>query len=136
MSGLEAHIRRMYADIANYGGDFGDGVESGPYDPFVTVARRGLTPFERAGVSVAVLHWLNTTVDNSTWDVAVADFGPRVRRLLAAGLLDHEPLVRSAAESFLASESGFVSSLRPVYERVVRRWAADAEPGAAADGGE
>ena len=124
MSGLEPHIRRMYADIASYSGGFGDGVESGPYDPFEVVASQGLTPFERSGVSVAVLHWLDSAVDNSTWEAAASDFGPRVRRLLASGLLDHEPLVRSAAEAFLASESGFVSALGPVYERVVLRWTA------------
>ena len=123
MGGLETHIRRMYADIASYSGGFGDGVESGPYDPFEVAGDRGLTPFERAGVSVAVLQWLDSAIDNSTWEAAELDFGPRVRHLLAVGLLDHEALVRSAAEAFLASESDFISALGPVYERVVQRWA-------------
>ena len=124
MDGLEPHIRRMYADIASYGGGFGDGVEGGPYNPFEVADLRELAPFERVGVSVAVLHWLNAAIDNATWESAVAAFGSRVRRLLAAGLLDHEPLVRAAAEAFMVSEAGFVSALGPVYERIVRRWAA------------
>jgi hypothetical protein len=122
---LEADIRRMYADIADYGGDFGDGVDPGGYDPFALASDSGLTPFERAGVAVATLCRLMSAADNTTWGVAVAEYGPRVRRLLVTGAFGHEPLVRAAAESFLLSEGKFVAALRPVYDGVVQRWAAE-----------
>lgn len=121
---LKQHIKRMYADIASDGGYFGDGVDNGPYDPFVVIADARLTPFERVGVSVAVLHRLDSAADNTTWEDVLATDGPRIRKLLATGSLDYEPLVRAAAEAFLASESEFITSLGPVYEQVVKKWAA------------
>lgn len=120
---LKQHIKRMYAGIASGGGYFGDGVDIG-YNPFVVVAEAGLKPFERVGVSVAILVWLDSAADNTTWEDVLVTDGPRVRSLLATGALDHEPLVRAAAEAFLTSESEFVTSLGPVYEQVVKKWAA------------
>ncbi|MDY3554399.1 hypothetical protein R5W24_003521 [Gemmata sp. JC717] len=131
MAGLVTQIRRMYADIADHGGDFGDGVEHGEFDPFAVATAPGLAPFERAGAAVAVLCWLMCAIDNGGHVWVAAEYGPRVRELLRAGALDHEPLVRTAAEAFFASEAAFVAALRPVYEGVVRRWAADVAPGAA-----
>ncbi len=124
MANLEPHIRRMYADIVSYRGGFGDGVDHGPYNPFEMAAAIELTSFERAGVSVAVLHWIDSAAENSTWEDAVVGYGSRVRNLLAAKLIDHEPLVRAAAEAFLVSEDEFIAALGPVYERVVKKWAA------------
>ena len=121
VNNLKQHIRRMYADIVRYSGGFGDGVENGPYNPFDVIDSQRLTSYDRTGVLVAILHRLDSAADNTTWEDAALCFGPRVRQLIAAGLLDHEPLVRSAAEAFLVSESDFVDALGPVYKQIVLR---------------
>ena len=120
MRELEGQIRAMYADIEEYGGDFGDSVGSGTYDPYVEIRSPRLTPFEKTGVSVALLVYLTTAIDNSTYDDALANQGRLIRSVIAEGLLDDEPAVLTAANSFLESEDAFYAQLRNVYDKVVR----------------
>jgi hypothetical protein len=100
-------------------GHFGDGSEHGPYNPYDVIRDSALSPFERTGVSIAILVYLATAVDNGTYESAVADEGRRLRRVLADKLLDSEPIVRSAAEAFLDSESRFLLALRQVFDELV-----------------
>jgi hypothetical protein len=120
MLDLKSQILRMYADIADYEGDFGDGVDHGDYDPYSLIHDLAHTEFERTGVSVAILVYLETAIDNSTWEAALVSQGPLVKPIIQAGLLDHQPLIRSAAMSFLKSEAAFHGSLNLVFDAVVR----------------
>ncbi len=116
---LKQDILDMYQEIVAAKGDFGDGIEHGDYDPYDVIADPKLTAFERTGVSVALLTCLMNAIDNGTYDEAVIDQGPRIRKVLSQGHLDHQPLVRSAAEAFLKSEPLFISALKKVFEQVV-----------------
>jgi hypothetical protein len=116
---LEPHIRRMYAEIVSYQGGFGDPIEQGPYDPYDAIRDRELTPFERTGVSIAILHLLDSAIENGTYESAVADQRRLLEPVLAEGLVDFEPLVRAAAEAFLESEASFLEALKQAFERLV-----------------
>lgn len=121
MLDLRFEILRMYADIADYeGGNFGDGIGHGEYNPYQLIRDPALTEFERTGVSVAILVYLNTAIDNATWEAVLVDQGPLVRPVILAGLLDHQPIIRSAAISFFESEAAFYGSLKLVFDAVVR----------------
>ncbi len=120
MHDLGSQILGMYAEIAGYGGVFGDAIEHGAYNPYQLIRDRTLTEFERTGVGVAVLVYLATGIDNATWDAALQDQGPPLRRLIREGLLDDQPLVRAAATAFFESEADFLDSLRRVFDGVVR----------------
>ncbi len=121
MHDLKSQILRMYADIASYErGGFGDGVDHGDYNPYRLIRDPAATEFERTGVSVAILHYLNTAIDNTTWEAALMDQGPLVEPVILAGLLDHQPLIRSAAMTFFESETAFYGSLNLVFDAVIR----------------
>lgn len=120
MKSLNEQIRNMYAEIVSYGGSFGDPIDHGSYDPYEVIRHPQLTSFERTGVSVAILHYLDCAMENSSYGSAVTDQGPLVRAVLSDGLLDFEPLVYSAAEAFFESESSFLLALEQVFEHVVR----------------
>jgi hypothetical protein len=116
---LERDIRRMYAEIAESGGAFGDSIDSGQYNPFEVIRDTALTSFERTGVSIALLHWLDTAIENGTHETAVTGHRRALRAVLADGLLDAQPLVRAAAEAFFESEASFLAALKAVFEQVV-----------------
>ena len=120
MPDLGSQILRMYADIAEYEGDFGDGIDYGDHNPYRLIRDPTPTEFERTGVSVAILVHLNTAIDNATWGAAIMDQGPLVQPVILDGLLDHQPIIRSAAMSFFESEAAFYGSLKLVFDAVVR----------------
>lgn len=98
----------------------GEGIDHGSYDPYDAIRDPALSRFERTGVSIAILHYPDCAIDNSTYQRAVEDQGPLLRAVLSDGLLDFQPLVRSAAEAFLETESSFLHALRQVFEELVR----------------
>lgn len=78
-----------------------------------------LTPFEKTGVSVALLVWLVTAVDSSTFQDAQKSQWHSIQSVLAVGLLNDQPLVHEAVVAFLESEKSFIRSLASVYKNVV-----------------
>ena len=76
---LESEIRSMYQEIVDWNGDFGDGIETGSFNPFELLRQRPLTEFEREGVCIAMLCYLMTAIENSTYQSAVSD--PQVRQV-------------------------------------------------------
>jgi hypothetical protein len=71
-------------------------------------------------MSIAILVYLTTAIDNTTWEAAMVDQGPLVHPVILAGLLGHQPLIRSAAMSFFESEAAFHGLLNLVFDAVVR----------------
>ena len=110
----------MYREIVDYGGDFGDLIETGSFNPFELIRRDSLGEFEREGVCIALLCYLQSAIDNSTYEDAVS--GPQsrlVRLMLRDALFDDVPLVKQALIAFLSSEEAFISALRSVYRGIV-----------------
>jgi hypothetical protein len=125
MSTLEEQIRKMYAEIADYHGAFGDPIDHGTYNPYELIDNSTLTAFEREGVAVGILHCLDSAIDNSTYESAVASEGPKLNLLVKQGQLDSAPLIKNAAEAFFKSESDFLAALKVVFEQIVEPKLAD-----------
>ena len=116
---LADDVRAMYSEIIDYRGSFGDPIDHRLWNPYDVIRDPGLDPYVRTGVSVAVLHYLDAAIENSTYEDAVSAEGERARALLSEGMLDHTPAIRAAAEAFFQSEQTFLAALRLVYEQVV-----------------
>lgn len=107
-------IRRMYEEIVDYDGDFGDPIE-GLESPFARLRSSDLASSDRTGWAVAALCLLSCGVDNSTHEAALREFGGQVRAAVDLGLCGEEDSVRGAFEAFLESEASFLRGLALVY---------------------
>ena len=117
---IEIEIRSMYQEIVDWNGDFGDPIETGSFNPFELLRQGSLTEFEHEGVCVAMLCYLMTAIDNSTYEAAVSSPETRqVRLVLRDALCLDVPLVKRALAAFLESEEAFVSALDVVYRECV-----------------
>ncbi len=117
---LEREIRSMYQEIVDWNGYFGDPIETGSFNPFELLRQGVLTEFQREGVCVALLCYLMTAIDNSTYEDAVS--GPtacQVGLVLREALCEDVPAVKRALSAFLESEEAFVSALHTVYRECV-----------------
>ena len=101
----------MYQEIVDWNGDFGDVIETGSFNPFELLRQRPLTEFEREGACIAMLCYLMTAIENSTYESAVSDPQARqVRLVLRDALCEDVPLVKRALSAFLESEEAFNSA--------------------------
>jgi len=110
----------MYRAIHSYGGDFGDGVETGPYDPLVMLWDDELAPDAQRGICVASLCYLATAIDNSNYDSARNGMESRAVKLAYDdGRFDDIPIISGAVEAFFVSEVAFSAALRAVYLELI-----------------
>ncbi len=117
---LKSEIWSMYQEIVDWKGDFGDPIGTGSFNPFELLRQETLTDDKRQGVCVAMLCYLQTAIDNSTYNEAVS--GPmarQVRLVLHKSLCEDAPILNRAHNAFLESEDAFVSALDVVYHDFV-----------------
>jgi len=117
---LEGVILKMYAEIDEYAGAFGDPINTGPVNPFEELERNDLSAFERMGMSVAVLCYLDSSIDNSTHQDALASVvAKQVNAWQKRGLLSPRQEIQKALTAFYLSEAEFLARLGMVYKSVV-----------------
>ena len=116
-----ADIVRMYAEIENYSGDFGDGVIGEvPSHPLDHLQMSTLSLDERNALVAAVLRHLCTAIDNSSYEgVLTSEQSRNVHNALHDGLFDDNPTMKSAFIAFFQSEASFYAQLRDVYCDIV-----------------
>ena len=112
---------QMYSDIESYEGGFGDGVETGPYNPFDLLEADAVPEPELLGVSVSMLCYLGTAIDNSTYEDAVAStVANRAKKICELGWCSPSPEIEGAVNAFFKSESRFMDALKVVYTHIVK----------------
>ncbi|MFK8031992.1 MAG: hypothetical protein AB8G18_17310 [Gammaproteobacteria bacterium] len=117
---LQGAILEMFREIRSYSGGFGDLVTAGLINPFAELMRNDLTDFERLGMSISVLVYLQTHIDNSSYSTAlIDDQAINVISLFETGHFTNQTDVVKALGGFFESEEAFTKALQNVYDRVV-----------------
>lgn len=117
---MKSDIRRMYQEIVEYDGDFGDSIETGSYNPLSVVADGPVTGSDGEGIGVALLCYLMTSIDNGTYEDAISDGQARAARLAIRNHVFRDmPCIHRALAEFFVSEIAFMNALKEVYATIV-----------------
>jgi|GEM_PF-5063610 len=116
MIGLDKVILNMYREILFHEGSFGDSIDFEAGNPFELILSPLLSNFQKTGISIAILVWLATSIDNSTYENAVKN---EHRRLNEIEERIYPNLVAEAVEAFFQSEEGYNRALKKVYSEII-----------------